>query len=74
VRELRFCLECFLIIHGKRPKKYQCLTVCCLLNRAWKKGVKINPEVGSKAYIDANGNWMHTTNGVKHWICERMIC
>ncbi|KAM4539500.1 uncharacterized protein PAE49_020326 isoform 3-T4 [Odontesthes bonariensis] len=41
---------------------------------AWKTGVNVNPEVGSKAYIDANGNWMHTKSGLKHWICERMIC
>ncbi|KAM9737145.1 asialoglycoprotein receptor 2-like isoform 2-T2 [Menidia menidia] len=41
---------------------------------AWKTHVNTKPEVGAKAYIDQSGNWMHTENGTKHWICERMVC
>nr|XP_046274520.1 CD209 antigen-like protein D [Scatophagus argus] len=40
---------------------------------AWRVGVNVNPEDGSRGYIGQQGTFEHTTNHQtsKHWICEK---
>ncbi|XP_028454177.1 CD209 antigen-like protein E [Perca flavescens] len=42
---------------------------------AWQTGVNTNPVdvKGAKAYMDLDGKWNHSNNGLKRWICEKHI-
>ncbi|XP_030597672.1 natural killer cells antigen CD94-like [Archocentrus centrarchus] len=54
-------------------KEWKWMDGSSLIFGAWKTGVNSDPERGFKAYMDAEGTWMHTNSGSKHWICERDI-
>ncbi|XP_039677183.1 CD209 antigen-like protein A [Perca fluviatilis] len=40
---------------------------------SWQKDVNMNPVKGATAYMDLDGNWNHSNNGLKRWICEKHI-
>ncbi|XP_078137197.1 killer cell lectin-like receptor subfamily B member 1B allele A [Sander vitreus] len=40
---------------------------------SWQTDVNMNPVKGATVYMDLDGNWNHSNNGLKKWICEKHI-
>ncbi|XP_031168898.1 natural killer cells antigen CD94-like isoform X2 [Sander lucioperca] len=58
---------------SKEEWKWKWVDESTLSYRSWLTGVNVNPVKESTAYMDRDGNWNYSNNGLKRWICEKHI-